>query len=443
MIIKLNEDTGDTCGCDGKVMQSHLLKVNLDRTEIRYETLDGARHIVVPVVMLRSSVVMNSVLVPMEEVYPISWNGVPVTVHHPQNDGGQYISANSPEVVEDWTVGRIFNARLDSGALKAEAWINIDKANTLDPTLVPMIEGNTDMDVSTGFFSNDTEATGSMGGRAFTSIARNLNPDHLALLPGGTGACSWEDGCGLRANERKDPNMADDATEEKVSVSTFAKILELVGIKHNSEELNANRRGDDADYRQMVADLISNDASPFVPEDEDSLRMMSYATLTSMRDAFVPGGKKADEDVKDNNQKEADVADKDFVTKAELGDIIANALNAALPAALKANTVAPTLSDEDKAALTAAKSIVANARATRVDHIKANTQMTDEELATFSDAQLELMASRIKTPVADYAGRGLVGNFNEAEEGDDAAAAMTVDHVNNFIKANADKKAVH
>lgn len=439
MLIKLNDETGESCGCDGKVMQTHLLKVNLDRNEIRREQLDGTEHLVVPVVMLKHSVVMNEVLVPLEEIFPIAWNGVPVTIQHPKNNDGLYVSANAPEIVEDWTVGRIFNARLVDGALKAEAWINVEKANLLDASLIALIEGDTDMDVSTGFFSTDTEASGDLNGRTFTAIARNINPDHLALLPGGTGACSWEDGCGLRANERKDPAMADDAAEEKVSVSTFAAILKAFGFEPPGKDQKANRRGNDDDYRQVIADLISNDATPFVPDDEDSLRYMSYDTLMAMRKQFLGGT--ADGEVKDNSNKEADVADdnKGYVTAAQVADIVANALKAALPEALKANS-APALNDEDKAALAEAKKIVANARQAKVDHLKANTDMTDAELATFSDAQLDVLASKVKAPVADFSGRGLVGNYNAAEDGDEAAAAMTVDHVNEFLK---DKKAVH
>lgn len=282
----------------------------------------------------------------------------------------------------------------------------------------------------------------------FKRIARNLNPDHLALLPGGTGACSWEDGCGVRANERKDLKMADDAKdqggEEKVSINAFTALLKSLGlgIPVKGELLSTNRRGDDDDYRQVVADLISNDATPFVPNDEDSLRMMSYETLLNVRNTYLPGDKSKDaeeEDVKANN-KEAAVADKDdkgYVTAAQVAEIVANALKEALPAALKANTVAPSLSDEDKLALEAAKGIVANAREQRITHLKANTDMTDDELKAFSDAQLETLANRIKAPVADYSGRGFSANVEHAAEGATDVAISAMDssvHVNEVLK---------
>jgi hypothetical protein len=46
-----------------------------------------------------------------------------------------------------------------------------------------------------------------------------------------------------------------------------------------------NERGEDDDRRQMVADLISHEDSPFLPDDEESLRSMTEETLKKMRDA--------------------------------------------------------------------------------------------------------------------------------------------------------------
>src|SRR5262245_48471089 len=38
--------------------------------------------------------------------------------------------------------------------------------------------------------------------------------------------------------------------------------------------LKTGARGDDDDRRQIIADLISDDRSPFTPEDEEALRFM-------------------------------------------------------------------------------------------------------------------------------------------------------------------------
>lgn len=398
----------------------------------RREKLEDREHLVVPVIMMRSDVVMNEILVPANEILPFSWDGVPVTLQHPEAEGG-FTSANSPDIIEKYSIGTIFNSKWDTGVLKAEAWIDIEKANALKPGLVKGLEDGEPMDVSTGFFSDDIEQSGESNGRIFKAIARNLNPDHLALLPGGTGACSWEDGCGVRANQRKDPTMATE-DEEKVSVSTLAKLLETFGFK---TDVKTNRRGDDDDYRQVVADLISNDASPFVPNDEDSLRMMSYETLLTMRNSFLPGND--DEKEPKANKKEATVADDDKgkvvpVTMEQVTKAITDAL-APVTEALKANTAAPALAAEDRAALDAAKNIVATARQVTVAKIVANTKMTEEQLKSFSDANLEVIAAGINEPVADYGGRGFSANFNEAKDDDEAVKDMETPHVNNYLKA--------
>lgn len=417
-----------------RAMKANLLK------GVRHETLNGRDMVVVPVVMIKGGVVMNEILVPPEEVYPIAWNGVPVTLYHPEVATG-YTSANSPDIIEQFAVGTIFNSKWEGDSLKGEAWVDVGKAEELKPGLVAALESGEEMDVSTGFFSADQETQGVSKGRVFKSVARQINPDHLALLPGGTGACSWEDGCGVRANERKDPNMSTEG-EDKVSVSALAKVFEMLGIKPNAGDgkgLETNRRGDDDDYRQVIADLISNDKSPFVPQDEDSLRMMSYETLLNMRDTYLPGDKSKDDDEEEpkTNQKEADVADDTKgkgLSAEEVKEIVANALKEALPEAIKANAAPPALSAEDKAALDEAKKIVANNRTAMVTKIKANTKLTDEQLATFTEQQLADLAGSLNEPAADYSGVAFGGNFNEAADDDVALKAMTADHVGDTLK---------
>lgn len=386
-----------SCGCDkfaGKVMRANLLKGS------RRELFDGEETLVVPVIMMRSDIVMNENLVPLEEIFPTAWDGVPVTLGHP-TVAGENVSANLPEVLEQWAIGTILNSQLVDGALKAEAWINIQKANQLSPGLVAALESGDAIDVSTGYFSKDIEKPGKLNGRTYKRLNRNLNPDHLALLPGATGACSWEDGCGVRAN-RKETTMADETKDdEKVSVGTVTRILQSMGF---GSAPKANRRGADDDYRQVVADLISNDTTPFVPQDEDSLRMMSYETLMAMRNQFLAGAD-ADE-VKDNKAEGGQhVADKDKandatpLTKAEVAELVTNAVAAAL------KDHKPELSAEDKAALVKANELVANERKTQIDKIVANSTMKAEDLEKESDATLALIANGLRQ-VVDYTGRG-------------------------------------
>ena len=95
---------------------------------IREETFEDKKHLVAPLIMIKEGVV-NDVLYTADELntFAQAWNGVPVTVMHPADETGKPISANSPEVIEQCTVGRIFNARFEDGKLKAEAWIDPEK----------------------------------------------------------------------------------------------------------------------------------------------------------------------------------------------------------------------------------------------------------------------------------------------------------------------------
>ena len=43
---------------------------------------------------------------------------------------------------------------------------------------------------------------GNYMGKSYTYIAKNYRPDHLAVLPDNSGACSISDGCGVLVNQR-------------------------------------------------------------------------------------------------------------------------------------------------------------------------------------------------------------------------------------------------
>jgi hypothetical protein len=51
--------------------------------------------------------------------------------------------------------------------------------------------------------------------------------------------------------------------------------------------MHAHARGQDDDRRQIMADLLSDDRSPFTPDDEQSLMMMSDTTLRTLRDRYL------------------------------------------------------------------------------------------------------------------------------------------------------------
>ena len=194
---------------------------------VRHEMHQGKAYIVVPVVMMREGVHNGSrgpTLHLAEELgnTPESWNGMPVIIDHPSVDG-EYVSANSPEIIETRSVGRVYNAHMDNDKLRAELWLNEDRLRQLSPVALDHVNRQLPLDVSVGIYSDNEEATGEWNGEEYHAIARNYRKDHLALLPGGVGACSWNDGCGIRAN-KKGGNQVD--TNEQLKEACIKAIIE-------------------------------------------------------------------------------------------------------------------------------------------------------------------------------------------------------------------------
>ena len=179
--------------------------VTTSNYELRNETLNGINYIVVPVTMMVEGVHSGShgpILHLAQELgrYPESWDGIPVTIGHPNVDG-QYVSANSPAILEDWAVGRIFNTHMDGSALKAEAWLDEVSLQRISEDTLERINNGEVIEVSIGIFSDEDHSSGMWNSERYTAIARNHRPNHLALLPDEVGACSIADGCGIRVNK--------------------------------------------------------------------------------------------------------------------------------------------------------------------------------------------------------------------------------------------------
>jgi len=188
-----------------KIIKSVVINEKLN---IRYETLDGVKYLVVPVVMVREQV-LNGELLPAEEIEKSApgWNDRSVVVHHPQKENGDSVSAGLVEIIEDYHVGRIHNVVYDTETTKlsGEAWLDIKKMDKNEETRSALehILKSKRLDVSTGYYVNNPQAfSGIHEGKAYNIVQRDILPDHLALLPGDVGACSWEDGAGVRNNKK-------------------------------------------------------------------------------------------------------------------------------------------------------------------------------------------------------------------------------------------------
>jgi len=182
----------------------HTYQTTARNYNARQDTHEGRPHLVVPVVMMREGVHSGShgaVYHTAEELgrYEQSWNGIPVVIYHPQ-ENGMYVSANDRTVLERELVGRVFNTHMDGDRLRAEAWVDVARMQQISPQTLQDLQDGKAMDVSVGVFTDEEEQTGQWNGEQYTAVAHNHRPDHLAILPDQQGACSYADGCGIRVN---------------------------------------------------------------------------------------------------------------------------------------------------------------------------------------------------------------------------------------------------
>jgi hypothetical protein len=124
------------------------------------------------------------------------WNNIPVTLGHPVDENGGYVSINhSQEIHDQFRIGHLSDVRY-AGGLKANLVVT-----KRDPATRSYIQ--TLREVSLGCFTDDEPVTGTFGDQQYQARVKSIVADHCAALPQGLeGACSWErDGCGIGVNE--------------------------------------------------------------------------------------------------------------------------------------------------------------------------------------------------------------------------------------------------
>ena len=188
---------------------------------VREETLNNKKYIVAPCNPILEGV-HNSEFVSYEEltVWTDMWAGRPVPVDHPMDENNEPLTANSPKVMQESVIGFLFNvvAREDIRGISGELWIDIEKAAEVPggTETLRKLQAGEQLEVSTGYFTIIDNIAGewlnpkSGNVEKFTSSQSQLRPDHLAVLPFDTGACSWKDGCGApRINSTENVRLID------------------------------------------------------------------------------------------------------------------------------------------------------------------------------------------------------------------------------------------
>lgn len=169
---------------------------------VREEILEGRKHLVAPATLIVPGVLNGSLgplYYPPEEVSekPAKWDNIPIIVYHPK-------SAESPKVFNEQVVGHVHGTSFEDNGLRTELWFDENRVRHVDNGIYEALINNQKIELSTGLKTDNEEAE---NGAVFSSptgeqipythIARNHQPDHLAVFTDQVGACSLDDGCGV------------------------------------------------------------------------------------------------------------------------------------------------------------------------------------------------------------------------------------------------------
>ena len=360
--------------------------------EVKITVHNEKPHLVVPVVMMVEGVHNGSqgaLFHSIDELgkFPESWNGIPVVIYHPESEG-MAVSANSPEIIDKMTVGRVYNTQVDGKRLKAEVWLDEDKLNTVSEKTLNDVNDTKEVEVSLGMFTENEMIAGDYNGEKYVGIAHNHRPDHLAILPDQIGACSCADGCGLGANQ----NITGD-------VEVFAGTSETSTVSVNSLTRSKFKKEDKMEelkctpcVEKKVSELIANSQGRFIDSDKEWLQTLTEVQLDKLTD------KKCDEE-----EELTESACKKKVAKNE-----------------EVAPVVQQLSPEDQAALAYGRKQLKERKEKMIKGIQDNTEKGVWDEATLNamgEDILERVYNSVKkedAPVVYLSGSNL--NVNTGEE---------------------------
>lgn len=206
---------------------SSVAKKNIVR-----QTVDGIEHIIVSSYTLPDDIVMNDILYPASEIEK-SYQFLERTlapVEHPTNSHGEFISATDPHAIHNFYAGAYnVNVTRENGRVHVEKHINVAEALKTDRgkrllDRIDELETNEKprpIHTSVGIFLTVEKCKKpkmNAAGQSYTMIARNMVPDHDAILLDSIGAATPEQGVGMAVNSN-----GEKVTVDRVMVTSAVK----------------------------------------------------------------------------------------------------------------------------------------------------------------------------------------------------------------------------
>jgi hypothetical protein len=434
----------------------------------RLETLHGVEHIVVPAVMMVEGVHNGSsgagYYSPevMREV-DVAWNNKPATYNHPDT------LVDNATTLEQHQLGILLNTQTgEDGRQKTEVWFNKTLLQNKDEALYARVMAGEQIEVSTGYVVEALMTPGTWNSEEYAWSATRLVPDHFAILPSTTGACSVADGAGLCRNQASEKTTQ--PVDNSISVPDDESLTELIDAVRNavySTFPDNHETGDyvycldifpkSAIYRRAgqlhAVNWSKQDGRGIVIDtasDKIVTRKVSYNQAENMNKAALIAAILAKNSALGANSQELG-----SLSEAALQNILTG-LNAAAPAVATPEakpTVVDNAADLPKvvspALLATINAAFAAGNALRADLIakvkSLNSQVPDAVLNSLSNEQLDAFAKAAPAPAAPasapYLGLGFPqvgGYFQAANVSAPAAPAIPqgIDmSVGNFLPA--------
>lgn len=202
---------------------------------------------------------------------PSAWNGIAIVVNHPSDNRGNPLSGKDPEVIQRWGIGWVSNSRIEDGKHRARLWFDEERTKAVDKRIYERLINNKAIELSTGLHTDKDWQDGIHEGRQYIAIARNYQPDHLAILPDMPGACSVRDGCGVnnrdasgRFDGQDEEEQEQEEQEEQAPMRTRSQDGRGSGRKRGNKKtkdskLEASTRGSASAVAKILAAQTSNE----------------------------------------------------------------------------------------------------------------------------------------------------------------------------------------
>jgi len=420
----------------------HAIQTNMSAL-VRKEKFEDKEMLAVPTILIVEGV-HNKILYPKEEIskFPDAWNGRPVPIVHPTDPRtGQHISANSPKIKEKRVAGELYNTKFEDGKLKSESWLDPVKLQKIDPSVLTKLEKDQMLEVSTGMFMDYEETPGVWNGEEYIAIARNIRPDHLAILPTTEGACSIRDGAGMpRVNEQEEEpsklakikeffskglSLFTEAEDVIANIEKEIKVKPVTNQDNNKEKVKpTNNKGENPmenDRKKRVDALIANEKSAFSEDDRTMLEALEDDQLQKI-EGMIPKEEASKEEPAKKEEaekpaekpvvnKEEKPAEKPVVNKEE------KPAEKEEPKAVTFDDLIANASPEQKDMVESGIALAKEKRSALVEGIlKTNSGFTKEELEGKNLSELEKLGNLAKVKSDFTANAGNAGSITSNEE---------------------------